>query len=528
MNRPTTFALAGATALALGLTACSTGDESLPGQSAGSSESAGAVDSTLDIGLSADMSAPDPSSAYDGTEVTVVNAAYEGLLKYESGADVPQIVPSLATDWTVSEDGLTYSFTLREGVTFHDGTAFTSASVQPSIDRMLAEGANGPGYMVEDIASVETPSDLEVVFTLGEPNDAFLDYLASPFGLKMIAPSALEEHGDDVEWFANNDAGTGPFMYGSFEPGVAYTLDAYDGYWGDTGGYESVQYHVLDSTNTIQLQLESAELDGYMGSANKTMFDALSANDSLQTYTYPSLMSPVVFLNPASPFFGDAQTRTTLLSGIDWDGLTESVYGDLGSPAEGVFPQSLISAEDNVSTIEYDEAALAELADGALAGESVNITYPSYVPGAQTIADSVAAQLNGAGITTESVGLGSGAYWSTVYDPDQAPDITLFSGFPDAAHPDTWAHLFYHSSGGLNLFMATTGDLDAMIDEAAATGDDALYREIAQTVSDSGLWYTLADLDVSAAWQQGIQGAEDASYPLLGITLDFTALSPAE
>ncbi|GMA34703.1 ABC transporter substrate-binding protein [Demequina litorisediminis] len=187
MNRRTTFALASAAALALGLSACSSADEALPGQSSGGSDAA-AVDTTLDIGLSSDMSAPDPSSAYDGTEVTVVNAAYEGLLKYQVGADEPEIVPSLATDWTVSEDGLTYTFTLREGVTFHDGTALTSAAVQPSIDRMLTEGANGPGYMVAGIASVETPSDTEVVFTLDAPNAAFLDYLASPFGLCSSRP----------------------------------------------------------------------------------------------------------------------------------------------------------------------------------------------------------------------------------------------------------------------------------------------------------------------------------------------------
>ncbi len=121
-----------AAVLALALAACSNAG-TLPGQSA--SGSAAPADTTLTIGLTADISTPDPSSSYDGAENKVVMAAYEGLVKYRTGVDDAEIVPSLATEWEVSEDGLTYTFTLRDGVTFHDGTPFTSAAVQPSITR---------------------------------------------------------------------------------------------------------------------------------------------------------------------------------------------------------------------------------------------------------------------------------------------------------------------------------------------------------------------------------------------------------
>ncbi|WP_062516567.1 ABC transporter substrate-binding protein [Demequina gelatinilytica] len=527
MNRRTTFALAGAAALALGLSACSSAEETLPGQSAGSSDAAD-LDTTLDMGLSSDISAPDPSSAYSGSEMNLVLAAYEGLLKYANGTEDAEIVPSLATDWTVSEDGLTYTFTLRDGVTFADGTPFTSAAVQPSVDRMLAEGASGPGYMVGGIASIDTPSDTEVVFTLEAPNDAFLDYLASPFGLKMISPDALAAHGDDAEWFAANSAGTGPFQYAKFDEGVSYELTANESYWGDTGGYESIEFHILDSTNTIQLQLESGELDGYIGSANKPLFDALSANEALNAYTYPSMMAPVVYLNPSHDILADAETRLALLSGVDWDGIVQSVYGDLGTTSAGVFPSTMVDSSLNQAGITYDADALAALAEGGLAGESITISYPSYVPGGQDIADNLAAQLNTVGIKAESVGLESSAYWSSVFDPEKAPDITLMSIFPDAAHPDTWARLLYSSEGGLNLFYPEIDGLDAVLDEAVETGDHDLYGDVTSLVAGSGDYYTVADLKVSAAFQASITGAESASYPLLGITFDFTQLSPGQ
>lgn len=526
MRTRTTSTAAGlATALALALGACSDSPGALPGDSPDGSTSATVAE--LSLGLSADISAPDPSSAYNGSEMNLVLAAYEGLVKYRTGVEEAEIVPSLATEWSVSDDGLTYTFALREGVTFHDGTEFTAAAIEPSIERMADAGASGPGYMVGGITSVEAPSDHEVVITLDAANAAFLDYLASPFGLKIISPAVLEEHGDDPDWFATNDAGTGPFQFASFDPGVSYSLTAYDGYWGDTGGYGTLTFKVLDSTNTIQLQLESGELDGYIGSANKPMFDALSANDDLATHTYPSMMAPVVFLNPGTSFLADQDTRVALLSGIDWDGIVTAVYGDLGTPSTGVFPATLLESDLNQSVIGEDPDALDSLATGALEGQTVEIAYPTFVPGGQEIADNLAAQLNGAGISAQSVGLESSAYWSTVFDPELAPDITLFSAFPDAAHPDTWARLLYSSDAGLNLFGGSVEGLDDLLDQAVLTGDTSLYGDVSELVSSSGLWHTPADLRISAAFQTSVEGVAGASYPVLGITFDFTQLAPA-
>lgn len=525
MNPRKSLAAAAITAaLALALSACSGSTGSLPGESSGSSSGA---DTTLTLGLSSDISTPDPSSAYSGSEMNLVLAAYEGLVKYKTGVDKAEIVPSLATEWSVSDDGLTYTFTLRDGVTFHDGTPLTSAAVQPSVDRAATVGAKGPGYMVDGITDIATPDDSTVVITLGAPNAAFLDYLASPFGLKLISPTALTEHGDDEEWFATHDAGTGPYEYGSFEAGVKYQLTAYPDYWGKAGGYDTIEFSILDSTNTIQLQLGSGELDGYIGSANKPLFDALATTDGLTTTRYPSMMAPVVFLNPAAPGLGDQATRTALIAGIDWDGIVSNVYGDLGTASTGVFPASMLPAEDNVDAITHDDTALQGLTSGALAGQTITLGYPSFVPGAQEVSDSLVAQLNTAGITAESVGYESSAYWSTMYDPEKAPSLTLFSVFPDAAHPDTWARLLYSTSGGLNMFGGEVDGLDALLDKAVATGDTSLYAQVAHDVSASGLWHTLADLTVSAAFQDSVQGAEGASYPILGITLDFTQLSPA-
>ncbi|WP_284327542.1 hypothetical protein [Demequina litorisediminis] len=121
------------------------------------------------------------------------------------------------------------------------------------------------------------------------------------------------------------------------------------------------------------------------------MFDALSENADLTTTTYPAVMSPVVFLNPGG-VLAEAETRVSLLEGIDWASIVDAVYGELGTTTTGVFPTGMIADEDNKSVIAYDADALAGVADGALAGESIEIAYPSFVPGAKDISDNVAAQ----------------------------------------------------------------------------------------------------------------------------------------
>lgn len=116
----------------------------------------------------------------------MVNSAYEGLLDYQAGQADPKLVGRLATAWKANADNTEFTFTLRDGVTFHDGTPFTAAAVKNSFDRRVKVDG-GPAYMVKGIKSVTTNGDHEVTVRLSSPNASFLDLLASPFGPKMIS-----------------------------------------------------------------------------------------------------------------------------------------------------------------------------------------------------------------------------------------------------------------------------------------------------------------------------------------------------
>ena len=179
---------------------------------------------TLQLAYLADMAQADPDVFYDIEGNTVILSVYEGLVKYKP--DSTEIIPSLAESWEVSPDGLTYTFKLRSGVKFQDGTPFDSQAVKTSFQRRLDVGA-APSYMLEPVASMQTPDATTFVMRLKHPVAPFLHYMASSWGPKVISPKALTDHaGKDhaQTWLNEHAVGTGPFQLTAFERGQRYEL----------------------------------------------------------------------------------------------------------------------------------------------------------------------------------------------------------------------------------------------------------------------------------------------------------------
>ncbi len=406
-SRTTISLSAGLAALVLGLSACS---GSTPGADTGTT--AGGED-TLRLAFLGGISTPDPDSAYDGYELNLVNSAYEGLLDYRPGQAEPELVGRLATEWTASDDNTEFTFTLREGVTFHDGTPFTADAVKASFDRRLAVDA-GPAYMVKGVESVTSSGENEVTVRLSSPNASFLDLLASPFGPKMISPAALKEHpwtGEEDNWFATNDAGTGPYSYSAFEPGVSYGLKEYADYWGEEPGYANVDFAVASNLSTVQLQLEKGEVDGLIGYTDSASYASLESKENLTGYTFPSMQTPTLFVNPKSPELSDDATRKAFMAGIDFPSLAQKALGDTGAPTTQVFPENLIPAELNQQKIQPVPGALPDLAEGKLSGGTISCGYPESSASGQSLCDNLTAGLNEAGVKAESTGYASGTFF---------------------------------------------------------------------------------------------------------------------
>jgi len=218
----------------------------------GTDEPGDSGDSLLVFGTTEMPSTIDPADVYEKFASDVLFNTTNRLVEFAPGES--DVGPGLAESYEVSEDGLTYTFNLREGVTFHDGTEMTAEDVVYSLERSLnINHPDGASFLIAGITDIETPDDQTVVITIDRANSTFLARLN--YTVASIIPSdsdvysapdeRLEAAGEDdaaaetlleeAESFITRDAivGTGPYMMTDYQPGVSMTLERYDDYWGD-------------------------------------------------------------------------------------------------------------------------------------------------------------------------------------------------------------------------------------------------------------------------------------------------------
>ncbi|MCS6561252.1 MULTISPECIES: ABC transporter substrate-binding protein [Curtobacterium] len=518
VTRPLTVAALLAS-IALTVSACST-----TGSAAGSFDS---TDTFTAVYLGSYSTPPDPDTNYDGPGLNIIENTYEGLVAYRDGADTAEIVPELATKWSVSDDGLTYDFTLRPDVTFHDGTPFTAEAVVDSFERRTAVDG-GPAYMVADVASVEPDGDHRVAVHLKAKNTAFLDYLASPFGVKMISPTVLDEHGGKdhaQEYLTTHDAGTGPYELSEVDTGSSYGMRAYDDYWGDAPAIPDVTYRIAENASSVQLELERGEVDAVLNVTSKTAYQRMSETEGLAASTFPNFTTQTLFVNPASKAFPTVDDRHRLFSAIDTESVIDASMGDLEEPTSELFPAGMTDASISEQGVTHDLSALAAMADsGTTEGRTIRVGYAGSSGDGKAFADELVAEFGDVGLTAESVSYASGSAYTMTDDLEAAPDLFVMSVFPDAGHVDAWARILYTPKGGLDLFGAEVPGLTDALDDAVASGDDDAYAAIAAAVNDSGYWLSTGSLNSTTVVRDDVRGVDDAQNVLEYNVLHFAAL----
>ncbi len=213
---------------------------------------------TFVLGTCCEPNSIDPAAiGASQTEGYVVNAAYEGLTQYDRDG---QIAPRLATSWAISDDALTYTFTLREGVRFHDGSLLDAAAVKLSIERMQALQLGNLGFIIAPVAEITALDEQTVQFTLSEANFQFWSGLPH---IKIVSAAAVAANEVDGDWgeafFRTNTVGTGAYTATRWDPGRQTELAAFADYWGGWEGKHVEQYIVrygLDYSTRLLLMEE--------------------------------------------------------------------------------------------------------------------------------------------------------------------------------------------------------------------------------------------------------------------------------
>ncbi|HUF99346.1 MAG TPA: ABC transporter substrate-binding protein, partial [Ilumatobacter sp.] len=457
---------------------------------------------TLTLPFGADMQIPDPDIMYEGEGCYVMHSVYEGLIDYDYASEAGAFRPQLAESWEVSEDLLTYTFLLRPGVLFHDGTPADAESWIKSFERRLAVN-QGPAYMVAGVIEMTAPDPTTFIVTLSEPNNAFLHYLACPWRPFAVSPTAVaanEVNGDLAqEWLKTHDAGTGPYTITEFTPGTGYKLNYVESWWGETPDFTTINITIVPDFSTQRLLLESGEADLTKSIGFR---DALSfqENPDFETYILKATSFITLWLNPTSGMLGsNRDLRRAIIQAIDvksildptFDGTVE-VTTDFISPA--VIPTGVTPFHQD-----YDPTVLAGMVD-SLESKSIDLAYrESGGPPYRQIAELIQTQLATFGLDVTVRGMPSSQMFAMNTGPeDQFPDlmITTWGGGGDALHFDTGARIQLRTGAKpLNWFNYSNAEVDAEMDlailEPTVELTNAHYTKISEIVQEDAMVFPL-------------------------------------
>lgn len=489
---------------------------------------AAAANQTLTIPLLGEIGQPpDPDIYYAGEGENIIDNVYDTLVQYAHDTPTPTIIPDLATKWTVSSNGLNYTFALRRGVKFHDGTAFNCSAIAPSFARR-ATIDQGPAYMVADVKSVTCPNPYEAVITLKKAENDFLAGLASEYGPKMESPTALRLHAGkdhDQTWLNTHDAGTGPYTMVKASATTGYVLKYYPGYWGPKPYYTTIDLPVVSDISTQQLELESGKADVLLGGLPPRTVSSLRSNKKLAIYHLPTEQGTFLNVNPHAPGLGSVAVRKAVLDAIDPKTVNSVVYpGGAASPYDGVYPPHQVSAPQKTT---YDPGLLSKAAS-ALSGKTVTIAYQSGSPNDQTTSNLIQTELAAAGVHAQVISLTAAQFFATVGKVVKSPSIEVSDPWPDASNPYTWAHIAYDPSGGLSFFQCPDPTAEAALSRAVAIPTVAAARSAYVTAGEeyasTYCWEWLNSQNDTMVARAGLAGIPQSHSVMAPMTLFFRTL----
>lgn len=381
----------------------------------------------------------DPLYATDGETFRVTRQIFEGLLGIEPGS--AEVVPELATEWEPNEDGTEYTFTLRDDVTFHDGTPFNAEAVCANFERMYDQNEAGQvaaeywGYVMGSFANdpenslyqgCEATDEFEAVISISSPTSGFPTMLTLA-SLSMQSPTAMEEgdangieaqgEGFSFPEYADDPVGTGPFTFGEYdEANGTITLERYDDYWGEPAQVDELVFRVIPDESTRRQELEAGSINGY-DLPNPVDWNALeeAGNEVLVRDAFNILY---LGLNPESnPKLKDLKVRQAIYHALNREQLVQTQLPEGATVATQFMPETVSGYNTGIAPYEYDpDKARQLLSEAGAEGMTLNFAYPTevtrpYMPDPQKIFEALRTDLEDVDINVKV----SSASWNGGY-----------------------------------------------------------------------------------------------------------------
>ena len=467
----------------------------------------------LVFGRGGDSVSLDPAVVTDGESFKVTQNVFETLLNF--GEQDTTIHPGLAKEWEVSDDGLTYTFTLEEGVKFHDGTDFNAEAVVKNVERWQAGNEEDFYYYSsmfgDNIKEVKADGDNKVVFTLARPQAPFLKNIAmSPFG--MASPTAFEKDG---EKFGQNPVGTGPFKFVEWRPTESITIEKFKDYWQDgLPKLDKVIFKVY-ADNTARLNaLTNGEIDladGINPSDGKTV----EGNSALQLIERPSMNVGYLGLTNTRPPFDNKLVRQAVNYAIDKQSIVDAFFEGRADVAANPMPPSISGYNDSIDPYPYDpEKAKALLKEAGYDGKEIELwampVARPYMPDAAKVAEVIKKNLEDVGIPAKIV-----TYeWATYLDKTKKGEADAFmlgwTGDNGDADNFLYTLLSKDTIGSNNYAYYSSDEANKLLLEAQSEIDEAkrneLYKQAQVIIHEDAPWVPLAHSIPLLAAKSNVEG----------------------
>ncbi len=330
---------------------------------------------TLTVGIGSEPETLDPHKTRAGTDNYVLMNLYETLLSYNPDGELEG---AIADEWEMSDDGLTYTFHIRDGVTFHNGQPLTADDVVFSLQRYADPATeNVFGYNLAAMETVEATDPSTVVVTLSEPDGAFLSSRAYA---SIVSKAYFEEVGPDE--FATNPVGTGPWMFDSRSIRESVTLKRFDGYWGAQPGYSELVFRIIGDDNSRVAAMRSGEVD-VIAQVPPQSIATLEGTDGVKLATTVTGDNIFYMFNNVQEDvpWNDLRVRQALAMAIDQNAIYESVLGELGILISGVSPLNTGWDESAVAQPDYDPDGARKLLEDAGYGDGFSLDLVAPVNG---------------------------------------------------------------------------------------------------------------------------------------------------
>jgi peptide/nickel transport system substrate-binding protein len=479
---------------------------------------------TLVVGLVAEPTSLDPGQLTDINSMKLLGALYDTLVRFKPNSF--DLAPGLATDWTISPDLMTYTFKLRQGVRFHDGTDFNADAVKFTYDRLLDPNSpyadTGPfpfaaGYY-GSIGQTVVLDPYTVQFQLKRPDSALIDAFTLNTG-RVVSPTAVQKF---RKGFAQNPVGTGPFKFVQWDHDVRIALSANPDYWDGAPALSQMVFRPLVDEQTRITEFLSGGVD-VIFDVPPDNIDQVQNNSSAVFLAQPGPHVWWVTLNTRRPPFDNVMVRQAVNYAVNKDALTQDILRGTGTPAVGPIPPAITWAyTDQVTQYGYDPNKARSLLQQSGVQLPLNLTFwvtesGSGMQSPKTMGTAIQADLAAVGVNTQIQTFEWGAYLNKYgaglgMDADLAELSWMFdSGDPAHMLPN---NLYGPSCSpkGFNGGCYQNSQVDQLMDDAVKISDrdqrGGMYRQIQGIVADTAPWIFVDNQIQNAALSTRVSGLQ--------------------